>query len=179
MTSELKKICEDIKRLVPPAIPKDMTGPFETFMKDIKDKVSKEEFNSIHRAYNYFNRLLDSPKVNTIQEPLQTPVHTAMEPKKNEPIENNPKSIEPNSEMIDILVRVADGVFDKNPIESGTALKSDAAEIKIKADEASRIKAAKAEGEEKIKKVLEDRLKKIATQVSKGTLGVPSKKTNS
>lgn len=111
MADELKKICEEIKRLVPPHIPQDMTGPFETFMKDIKVKVSPEEFNSIHRAYNYFNSLLGAPIVNTKQEPVQTPVNPAMESKKNEPTEPN-SSIEPNSEMIDILVRVADGVFD-------------------------------------------------------------------
>jgi hypothetical protein len=58
MTEELKKLCEDIKLLIPPAIAESPTGEFESFIKGLKGKVNDEELDSINRAYNYFNRLL-------------------------------------------------------------------------------------------------------------------------
>ena len=58
MADELKEICNKIKQLVPPAIPEDMTGPFEEFMNDISSRIEPEDREAIHRAYNYFNRML-------------------------------------------------------------------------------------------------------------------------
>jgi hypothetical protein len=57
MTDEVKRLCNEIKRLVPPAIPQAPTGPFQTFMNEIGPKITKPELDSIHRAYNYCNRL--------------------------------------------------------------------------------------------------------------------------
>ena len=56
--NELKKICEDIKRLVPSAIPQEPTGQFETFISGLNGKVKNSELDAIHRAHNYFNQLL-------------------------------------------------------------------------------------------------------------------------
>jgi len=59
MTDEVKRLCKEIKRLVPPKEAQYTTGPFETFMKDFGPKITPQELMSIHRAYNYFNRLVE------------------------------------------------------------------------------------------------------------------------
>jgi len=61
--NELKKICEDIKRLVPSAKPQEPTGQFETFISGLNGKVKNSELDAIHRAHNYFNQLLGTPGV--------------------------------------------------------------------------------------------------------------------
>ena len=58
MTEEVKRLCNEIKRLVPPKQAQYTTGPFDDFMKVMKDKITPQELESIHRAYNYFNRLV-------------------------------------------------------------------------------------------------------------------------
>ena len=60
--SEIKKLCQQIKRLVPPNKPKDPTGAFNLFISDLEKKVDKHELDSIHRAYNYFNCLIAMPQ---------------------------------------------------------------------------------------------------------------------
>ena len=62
--SEIKKLCEQIKRLVPPNKPKDPTGAFNLFISTLENekKVDKHELDSIHRAYNYFNCLIAMPQ---------------------------------------------------------------------------------------------------------------------
>ena len=75
MTDELKRLCKEIKRLVPPKEAQSPSGPFETFMKDFGPKITPQELESIHRAYNYFNRL--------IEHDLNTPV--VAEPKGAKP----------------------------------------------------------------------------------------------
>jgi hypothetical protein len=67
MTDEVKRLCNEIKRLVPPKIAQASTGPFDEFVSRLKDKITPQEMDSIHRAYNYFNQLvkrdMDTPVV--------------------------------------------------------------------------------------------------------------------
>ena len=55
---EIKNLCEEIKRLVPTNKPKDPTGPFNIFIKNLEKDVDKHEIDAIHRSYNYFNCLI-------------------------------------------------------------------------------------------------------------------------
>jgi cell division septation protein DedD len=69
--SEIKKLCAEIKRLVPPNKPKDPTGQFGTFIKNLESQnIKSEEIDSIHRAYNYFNCLIatQETKPDAVQE---------------------------------------------------------------------------------------------------------------
>jgi hypothetical protein len=59
MTDEVKRLCKEIKRLVPPKEAQSPSGPFVTFMDEFKQKITKPELESIHRAFNYFNRLVE------------------------------------------------------------------------------------------------------------------------
>jgi hypothetical protein len=58
MTDEVKRLCNEIKRLVPPNKAQSTTGPFDVFIKELGPKITPQELDSIHRAYNYFNRLV-------------------------------------------------------------------------------------------------------------------------
>jgi hypothetical protein len=59
MTDEVKRLCKEIKRLVPPKEAQSPSGPFVTFMAEFSEKITKQELESIHRAFNYFNRLVE------------------------------------------------------------------------------------------------------------------------
>lgn len=59
MTDEVKRLCKEIKRLVPPKEAQAPSGPFVTFMDEFKQKITPQELESIHRAFNYFNRLVE------------------------------------------------------------------------------------------------------------------------
>jgi len=77
MADELKDICDKIKQLVPPAIPEDMTGPFEVFMNDISSRIDEGDREAIHRAYNYFNRMLGAQLKGSV------PLDSQAQPKKS------------------------------------------------------------------------------------------------
>ena len=112
MTDEVKRLCKEIKRLVPPKEAQSPSGPFETFMKDFGPKITPQELESIHRAYNYFNRL--------IEHDLNTPVVA------------EPKGAKPGAELgsKDDKSGAKSGVKDDKP---ETGAKADAKENKPEA----------------------------------------------
>lgn len=110
MTEELKKICQDIQRLVPPKDPREPTGPFLDFIGGLKNKVKDDDIEAIIRAYNYFNCLVSA----SLSMPAK--ISTAAKDEtstgsKSETSEAKPeaKTIpeEKQKEMISILLKLA------------------------------------------------------------------------
>lgn len=111
--SEIKKLCSEIKRLVPPNEPKDPTDQFSTFIKNLESQnIKPEEIQSIHRAYNYFNCLIASQAPKPEDQEKSTP-SSSSSTSTNTP---TPKSLEPKTtptldeqkEMIGILLALGE-----------------------------------------------------------------------
>lgn len=105
--SEIKKLCAEIKRLVPPNKPKDPTGQFNTFIQNLESQnIKPEEIQSIHRAYNYFNCLIatQAPKSEDQEKPTTTTTpSTSTSTTLPKPLEPKPTA-DQEKEMIEILL---------------------------------------------------------------------------
>lgn len=111
--SEIKKLCAEIKRLVPPNKPKDPTGQFGTFIKNLESQnIKSEEIDSIHRAYNYFNCLIATQAPKSEDQENSTPMSSTapLKPLELKPLKPNPLELKPTAdqekEMIGILLEL-------------------------------------------------------------------------
>ncbi len=116
--SEIKKLCAEIKRLVPPNKPKDPTGQFGTFIQNLESQnIKKEEIESIHRAYNYFNCLIATQVPKPEEQEKSTPSSTTAPSSStalHTPLESTPLNPKPTAEqekeMIGILLELVEKV---------------------------------------------------------------------
>ena len=118
MDPAIQKLCEDIKRLVPPSKPADPTDQLTAFLGGLK-QVNPKDLDAIGRAYNYFNRMLGAPLVkvvapvtlaNASQNVSNDQTQSGDNPNVSVKVETPNEVISTDeAEMIDILVRVAEG----------------------------------------------------------------------
>ena len=106
--SQIKKLCSEIKRLVPPNKPRDPTGQFTTFMDNLKTQnIKTEDLDSIHRAYNYFNCLIEfqDTKPDTSQDKSKSIITSTLNPPPLSSLEPKP-TLNQQKEMIEILLEL-------------------------------------------------------------------------
>ena len=110
--TQIKKLCEEIKQLIPPDKPKDPTDQFEVFIHNLRlQHIKEEEIVSIHRAYNYFNCLIatQNPKPVSEEPPVSsTGANPSSSTPAGAPTGTTPPSLtaENEKEMIEILLEL-------------------------------------------------------------------------